>query len=119
MMFLIQLGGALFDFICRGAGLQYEIYMLLWVNVPINKFILIIAQIRSALTLIFSFLLMKSRKLNFTSEYGKLQKSYLFFNGSAIRHLTPPPSSLIAVGTLAVGEKSSFFLNGTAFNKPL
>ena len=40
----------------------------------------------------------------------------LFFNGSAIKALTP--SSLIAVAPLAVGNKSYFFPNGTVFTPP-
>ena len=43
-------------------------------------------------------------------------------NGSTIKALTPSPSSLMAVGTLAVGNikffNKFFFLNGSAFIPP-
>ena len=53
----------------------------------------------------------RKNNIELLSYFREAAKKSYFLNGSAIKALTPPPnSSLIAVGTLAVGKKMSLML---------
>ena len=70
------------------------------------RFLLLISE--SWLWFIF---VVRARSISFhTSAKGKPKKKYFLHNGRTIKALTPPPpSSLIAIGSLAVGKKIKKF----------